>query len=181
MRFEVGQEIWIGDFHPHAPTHVTCPDCGGTGRLRVIFHDETQVSIECRNCAAGYDAPTGRIVIYQLEVKARRAIICGFENAHGNIRWHVDGSECSYRIIDDENAFSTEAEAVEWAKQREEQYEAEQRAKVFTKEKDTRTWAWNASYHRKCIKEAEKNIAYHTAKLNAAVVKAKEPVETEAV
>lgn len=179
MRFEVGQEIWIGDFHPLAPGYVTCPDCGGTGRLRVTFHDETQVSIECRNCASGYDAPTGRIVVYRQEASARRAVICGFENAHGKTRWHVDGSDCSYRIVDDEQAFEVEADALAWAKTREGQHEEEQRAKIERKEKDTRTWAWNASYHRNCAKRAQHDLEYHTAKLNVAKIKAKLPEAAE--
>lgn len=172
MRFEVGQEIWIGDFHPLAPTHVTCPDCGGTGRLRVTFHDETQVSIDCSNCAPGLDAPTGKITIYQQEIRARQASICGFENAHGKTRWHVDGTDCSYRIIEDEDAFASEAEAIAWAAQRQGRYEEDQRKKIFSKEKDTKTWAWNASYHRNRIKAAQKEIEYHTAKLTAAAIKA---------
>lgn len=179
MRFEVGQQIWIGDFSPLAPIYETCPDCGGTGRLRVTFHDETQVSIECRNCAAGYDPPTGRIVVYRHEANARRAVVCGFENAHGLTRWHVDGTDCSYRIVDDEQAFEIEADALAWAKAREGRYEEEQRAKIFQKEKDTRTWAWNASYHRNIIKRAQKDIEYHTAKLNAAKIKAKLPEAAE--
>lgn len=177
MRFAVGEEIWIGDFYALAPTFVTCPDCGGTGRLRVIFHDETHVSIECRNCSIGYDPPSGRITVYQQDVKAQRAKICGFENAHGKTRWHVDGTDCGYRIIEDENAFRTELEAIAWAKDREGKYEEEQRAKIFKKEKDTRTWAWNASYHRKEIKEFERRIAYHKSKLAVAALKAKEPAE----
>lgn len=181
MRFEVGQQIWIGEFSPLAPDYETCPDCGGTGSLRVTFHDDTQVSIECRNCAAGYDPPTGKIIVYRHQGGARLATVCGFENAHGATRWHVDGSDCSYRLIDDDQAFEAEADALAWAKAREGKYEEEQRGKIFSKEKDTRTWAWNASYHRNIIKRAQKDIEYHTAKLNAAKIKAKENVlQTEA-
>jgi hypothetical protein len=173
MRFEVGQQIWIGDFSPLAPCHETCPDCGGTGRLRVTFHDETQVSIACQNCAAGYDPPTGFVIVYRNSATARLATICGFENALGKTRWHVDGHDSGYRLVDDSDAFDTEDEAIAFAKRRAAEWEEEQRARIFKKEKDTRSWAWNASYHRRQIKEAEKNVAYHTAKLTAANLKAK--------
>jgi hypothetical protein len=173
MRFEIGQKIWIGEFTALAPDYEICPDCGGTGRLRVTFHDETQVSIECQNCAPGYDPPTGRVVVYRNKARARQAVVSGFENALGKIRWHVDSTYSGYRIVDDEDAFETEEKALAWAEARSEKYEQEQRAKIATKEKDTRTWAWNASYHRRCIKEAERQIAYHTAKLSVAALKAK--------
>ena len=180
MRFEVGQKIWIGEFCALAPVYETCPDCGGTGRLRVTFHDETQVSIECQNCGPGYNPPTGRVIVYQNESKARLATVTGFDNEHGKFRWHVDGTDCSYRIVDDEDAFETEGEALAWAKQREENNDRAQRAKIFAKEKDSRTWAWNASYHRKAIKDAEKQIKYHSAKLAAAAIKAKLPEPVDA-
>lgn len=175
MRFEVGQEIWIGDFSPLAAVYETCPDCGGTGRLRVTFHDDTQVSIECRNCSAGYDPPTGRVVVHRNVGKARKATVTGLEIQGGKTRWHVDGPNYSYRIMDDEDAFDTEAEAVAWAEKKSAAYEQEQRDRIFKKEKDTRTWAWNASYHRRCIKDAQRQIEYHSAKLAAAKVKAKKP------
>lgn len=176
MRFEVGQAIWIGEFHSLAPGCETCPDCGGTGRLRVTFHDDTQVSIECRNCAVGYDPPTGRVTVYRNRSAARQAVVCGFENAMGKTRWHVDGTEGGYRIVEDADAFEGETEALAWAKQREGLYEQEQRTQILTKEKDARTWAWNASYHRRCIKDAESKIAYHTSKLAIAAIKAKDPI-----
>jgi len=179
MRFEVGQQIWIGDFSPLAPLHEVCPDCGGTGRLRVTFHDETQVSIECRNCAAGYDPPTGRIVVYCNRAAAKKSIITGLEVHGDKVRWHVDACAGSYRIVDDEDAFETEADALAWAEKRAATYEAEQRDKISRKEKDTHTWAWNASYHRNNIKRAQKDIDYHTAKLNVAKVKAKLPEAAE--
>ena len=179
MRFEVGQKIWIGDFSPLSPLHETCPDCGGTGRLRVIFHDETQVSIDCRNCAAGYDPPTGKVVVYRNRASAKHAVISGLEVHGDKVRWHCDATAGSYRIVDDEDAFETEADALAWAQKRAAAYEVEQREKIARKEKDTHTWARNASYHRKNIKRAQHDLEYHTAKLAVAAIKAKQPEATE--
>lgn len=179
MKYEIGQAVWIGDFSPLAPTHVTCPDCGGTGRLRVTFHDDTQVSIDCRNCAPGYDAPTGKVVIYQNAARARQAVVTGMEMRDGKTRWHVDGTSNSYRIVDEEDVFDTEEAALAWAEQKSAAYIKEQRDRISAKEKDTRTWAWNASYHRKQIKEAQRQIEYHSSKLAVAAIKAKEPQPAE--
>lgn len=174
MRFEVGQTIWVGDFSPLAPVYETCPDCGGTGRLRVTFHDETQVSIECRNCSSGYDPPTGRIVVHRQAATARQATITGLEIEGGKTRWHVGGYSEGYRIVDDADAFDTKAEALAWAEGRAAAWEQEQRDRIFHKEKDARTWAWNASYHRRCMKEAQRQLEYHSSKLAVAAIKAKE-------
>lgn len=176
LRFEVGQQVWVADFSPLDPSYETCPDCGGTGRLRVIFHDETQVSIACQNCALGYDPPTGRIMVRRVAPNARQAIICGYES-HDKIRWHVDSVANCYRIFDDEKVFVTQAEAQARAESDAAEYEANERKRLFEKEQDTRSWAWNASYHRKQIKEAQRQIEYHTAKLSVAALTALEGLE----
>ena len=40
---------------------------------------------------------------------------------------------------------------------------------VTSEYKDTRSWAWNATYHRGCIRQAEKDLEYHRAKLAVAL------------
>ena len=174
MRYEIGQTIWVTDFSPMAPAHVTCPDCGGTGRLRVTFHDDTEVSVACANCSAGYDPPCGYVVVHRLRAGATQAIVTGLEVDRGKTRWHVDATSNSYRIVDDDEAFDTEAEALARALEKAAEYEQAERDRIFKKEKNTRSWAWNASYHRRCLKEARRQIDYHTSKLAVAAVRAKE-------
>lgn len=169
MRFEIGQQVWRATFGTRE-NFVTCPDCGGTGRLRVTFHDETQVSIHCQNCALGYDPPTGRIRVYDRRAEAVKTTITGMEVEGTEVQWRTADS---YRV-EDCDIFDNEADCLVAAQAKAEQFDLEERERVFKKEKDTRTWAWNASYHRKAIKEAQRQIEYHTSKLNAAVVKAKE-------
>jgi ribosomal protein S27E len=169
MRFEIGQEVWRASWDS-TTAYVTCPDCGGTGRLRVTFHDETQVSIGCQNCAPGYDPPTGRVRVYERHARAFRSVVTGLEMEGTRIRWRTNDSY----IVEDEDLFEDEAAALARATEKAAEADREERQRVLTKEKDTRTWAWNASYHRKQIKEAQRQIEYHTAKLNVAAIKAKQ-------
>lgn len=183
-KYEIGQEIFWASFSAHKSDYVTCPDCGGTGRLRVTFHDETTVSIPCANCSRGYEEPTGRIHVYCRKGEAKKARISGME---------VDGDKVEYRaeyhasdddgrvyrgcnIIKEGDVFLSEAEAQAKADQMAVDYDAEERAKIFKKEKDQRSWAWNASYHRKQIKDAERSLEHHKKKLAHAALKAKEKV-----
>lgn len=168
MKYEIGQMVWKASWDAH-DAHVTCPDCGGTGRLRVTFHDETQVSIECRNCQSGYDQPTGRVRVYDRQPKAQLVTITGVEINGTETRWR---SDCY--IIDEDVLFADQESALAKARAMCADLDQKDRDKVFQKEKDTRTWAWNASYHRKCLKDAQRNIEYHSAKLAVAKVKAKE-------
>ncbi len=170
IKYEIGQEVWRATCN-REETSVECPDCGGTGRIRVTFHDDTTVSIDCQRCALGYEPPTGRIAVYDRVAKAERVTITGID-----VR---SGEEPEYRtnvsyIIDENRLFETREEALACAEKLAEEWDREEREKIAKKEKDTRSWAWNASYHRNCIKRAEREIEHHTAKLNVASLKAKE-------
>jgi len=169
MKHQIGEVVWLASWEAQ-PAYVVCPDCGGTGRLRVTFHDETQVSIECRNCSAGFDPPTGRVKVYDRVPRAVEAKITGAEIDGDKVEWRTDQS---YRVPEAE-IYSNKADALFAAREKARQADREERDRVNQKEKDTRTWAWNASYHRRCIKEAQRQLEYHTAKLAVAVLKAKE-------
>lgn len=174
MKYEFGQQVWWATCQA-SENWETCPDCGGTGRLRVTFHDETQVSIDCRNCASGYDSPSGRVRWFGRVPEARKITISGFEFTDGNASYHSFFGQGSYYRIEEDALFATEAEAMEHAEKLAAEHDAAERAKFLTKEKDAHSWAWNASYHRNCLKRAQKEAEYHTAKLNVAKIKAKEP------
>ncbi len=168
VRFKLGDGIWIASWSTTQDS-VECPDCGGTGRLRVTFHDNTTVSVECRNCQRGYDPPSGRIRVFNRAPDATFGYVTGFEMRDGTIEWHTTAG----RYADDAKVFATEAEAIDHARAMCAEADEGERAKIAAKEKDTRSWAWNASYHRREIERAQKSIAYHESKLAVASLKAK--------
>jgi hypothetical protein len=141
----------------------------------VTFHDETTVSIECQNCSRGYNPPTGRVTRYVREGSIHLGTITGVEVASdGGIEYRLRQSENSSWLCKEGDLFSdtgaANARAIELAAEA----DAEEVRRISQKEKPTRTWAWNASYHRSAIKQANSNLEYHTRKLNAANLKARE-------
>lgn len=172
MKYSIGQAVWWATWDTW-PKQVTCPDCGGTGRIRCIMHDESIVSVDCGACSRGYEPPTGTVVCYEREAVAKQTAIIGVEMRHGEaIRYQTHGSYS----IEEGSLFPDKDSALAAAQLMTEEHNREELARIQQKEKDTRSWAWNASYHRKCIREAQKQIDYHTAKLNVAKVKAKEVI-----
>jgi hypothetical protein len=169
LRFHVGQLVWRASFDCTNDS-IECPDCGGTGRIRCLLHDDTLVSVECAGCRVGYDPPTGRVRTYRRTGQARATTISGYEVHESKVTWRTTDSY----LVDDENLFATEQEAQTRAAILAAEHDEEELRRIARKEKDTRSWAWNAHYHRKCIKDAEKQIEYHTKKLNVASLKAKE-------
>ncbi len=183
-KFQIGQNLYFVRAASYAGVKETCPDCGGTGRIRVVFHDDTMVSIDCANCAEGYNPPTGKITVYKPKCDVRYGTITGVSIRSSNVEYEISSSEPEpsddgrYYVgeyhLNEDNVFSTEEDAKVAAAEMFASLIAEKEKQITQKEKPTRTWAWNASYHRSAIKKAKENIEYHTRKLDAAVLHVKE-------
>lgn len=172
LRFQIGDTAWRATCEIRE-NHIQCPDCGGTGRLRVLFHDDTMVSIDCQNCGSGYNPPTGRIRVYDRTARAELTVITGVEVHGSTVEWRCEGCW----IVEDGKLFADEASAIVAAQALAVQLDSEERERILKKEKPERTWSWNAVYHRRCIKEAQRQIEYHTKKLAAANLKARDKEE----
>jgi hypothetical protein len=169
VKYEIGQEVWVASFKAHE-AFIVCPDCAGTGRLRVMFADDTIVSIECSVCGPGYEPPTGRIRVYDRRPLAMGTTITGVEVRDGKAEWRTGYSYS----VDEVNLFDNEAECLARAAELAAEHDREERDRINHREKPTKTWSWNAQYHRREIKEAKRRLEYHTAKLAVASLKAKE-------
>ena len=170
-KYNIGDTAWRRTFDS-SENYTTCPECGGDGRIRCILFDGTELSIDCEGCKQGYLPPTGRVRVYDRVARARLVSIDGFEVGRGGVEYRTNESgSCSY-IVKDTELFDTEQAALNAAAALVSATAREEREKINRKEKPTRTWSYHVHYHRNCIRRAEKDIAYHTAKLNVAKIKA---------
>lgn len=175
MTFNIGDTVWFaraGQFE----TQITCPDCNGSRRIRLILANDEQVSIDCGGCARGDKGSFGTITEYKFKAHVESFVIGGIETSPQETRYSTDRSSGAYYTHDGKDVFATQEEASERCKQLIKEATDRERDRLLKKEKDTRTWAWNASYHRRNIKEAEKQLNYHRAKLAIADARKKEPI-----
>lgn len=170
IRFQIGDPVFVATFEAHE-TWIECPDCAGTGRIRCMLPDDTMVSIECECCRRGYEGPFGRLLVYERKPFVCETVISGIEMREDGIEWRT---RCSY-LVKDANIFASRDDAMRRAEEIAAEQDRAERERIATKEKNTKSWAWNVHYHRREIREAEKRIAYHKAKLAVASLKAKEP------
>lgn len=163
---KLGDHVWVAIARGQHK-RITCPDCFGTAQLDVILKDGTQHSIECAGCKEGYLGPQGSIQTWEYEPKISVETVTHIEQQIGYPPEYRAGSYC-YKS---DQVFLTRDEAAARAAEMVIEQAKEEAEKIKRKEKDTKTWAWNAHYHRKQIRDAEKSIAYHTAKLAVAELK----------
>ena len=160
---------------------ITCPECLGSGRLRVILGDDSEVSIHCECCSRGYDGSLGRVQTYTFKARVEEVVITRIESSmHGDgLRTCYKFSGCYYD--DEKNLFATRLEALARAEQIREEHIADETKRLKYKEKQHKTWAWNVSYWRRGIRHAKEEIARYEARLAVAPKNPKEADEVKNV
>lgn len=176
-KYNIGDKVWYATSGT-TEKHLQCTDCFGKRFLMVIMGDDSQVPIHCENCSwsddrdswGGYREPYphGYVRHYEWSAKAEPRTIDGMEISNTKVEYRSSTGSGGYWRLEEDRIFFTEEEAIAKAEQLSIEHNAEELHKIATKEKPTRTWAWNLSYHRGCIKRAEKDLSYHTMKANSA-------------
>ena len=168
-KFKIGDKVWFAEVRS-VQKSVRCPECFGLKYLTVILGDQSEVTIDCAGCAAGYDPPKGFVIYYSWEPNVKQLTIKGMDLRDDSVTyWFVEGYGTEGLNVF-ANQEAAEIHALELAKEHEQQ----ELEKIHRKEKNNRTWSWNAHYHRACIRSAEKDLVHHKAKLEVAKLKSKD-------
>src|ERR1035437_4444904 len=162
----IGEVVWVAVAKKHEAVEQACPDCRGQKYLTVILGDASQVTIDCSTCSSGYGSPLGCVLVSTY--KPAVLVSSVQEIAKGDADNVVYSGEGFYRVTESELSDSS-VSAFTLAVKKSEDADTEEKARLQRKEKDSRTWAWNVTYHRRCIKQAEKDLAYHKSKLDVSL------------
>ncbi len=176
-KFQIGETVWVARFEM-VKQWLECPDCCGSGVLTVIKGDGLKVSIECTGCQSGYEPPKGRVYLYEHKESVRQTEITGIEQAVEDNKVVIKYRSTHDYIHDSAHITTTREEAVEIAQRLACNADREEKERFQKKEKPERSWAWNATYHRSQLKEAQKQVEYHSGKLAVAKLKQKGGVES---
>lgn len=171
--YNIGDKVWHVS-RKSTLEKVTCPECFGKKYLTVILGDDSQVTIDCAGCAAGYDPPRGYVTYYKQDVDVKQVVIDGMRITRDYVEYEINKTSCSCNIIKGSDVFWGRIEAEVRAKELAERWNKEQLAKIHRKEKNNHTWSWHVHYYRKQIRDAEKKIEYAEKQLDAAKAHVKE-------
>jgi hypothetical protein len=172
--FKIGDKVFKG-FYGRKERWVKCPDCFGSKRVKVVLGDDTEVSIECGGCyPGGFDPSLGIIRQYDYVTEAREHTVTGVNLRADVVSYELDNFGGSYYTATDQEVFATKDEAQAAAEEQRAHHEAEENRRLMAKTKDHKSWAWNATYHRRCAANAAKELAYHQEKARVCAAKSKE-------
>jgi len=170
--FTIGDKVFYASFDTKT-IQVSCPDCGGDRFVVVTYHDGTSVKVDCQGCyPGGIDKPTGTIPQYIKTAIAIPHTITGVSQRRvGEVEYYFDHNYCD---TNGQRTFATEEEALDCANSLKHDAEAEDNARKMVKTQQHKSYAWNASYHRKCAERATSDLKYHTEKAQLMASKAKD-------
>ena len=164
----IGDIVWVATWE-REQRWLPCPDCFGKKFLTVILGDDSRVTIPCSECGPGYNSSRGVVETWEERPSVAQVKLTGLELRPEGMEYR---SHSSYYKAD--RVFKTEEEAKAGAVVLTQQHNEEQKKRMLSKERGDKTWGWNATYHRNCIRTKTKEIAYHTEKLEAAKLHVKE-------
>lgn len=168
-KFQLGDTVYRA-YARQQPVWITCPECLGSGRLRVILGDDSEVSIACVCCDRGYEGSPGKIQTYKFMSDVHLEVITAIEMcSEGLLRYSVHGYS-----VNEYDIFATREEALNRAETLAIEHEAEEKKRLGYKEKQHKTWAWHVSYWRRVIRDAKETISRAETRLRVAPKNLKE-------
>ena len=170
--FNIGDKVFMATYGRN-DKFVTCPDCLGSKQVKVVLGDGTEILIECGGCdPGGYQCSTGRIRQYDYSVEAIERTVTGVKTTMSGTEYELDNfGGCSYYTGDQSKVFATEELAIAAVNLLKQQFEDEENKRLMAKTKDHKSWAWNATYHRRCIKDLERQLEHHRTKVEICATK----------
>ena len=159
--FAIGQEWWapIGTAEKVV---IPCPVCLGQLAVVVILGDGERIGVPCEACGKGFDGPRGTIEEWEHRPTVRRFVIAHVKSMWDD-RWTLESEDGQSRAFDELRA--TEAEALAVATQ---QAADQLKRNMQTRQRHRRNVTnatWSVRYHRDCIKDLERQIAWHQSRI----------------
>jgi len=170
-KFQIGDQVWIARCEQEQQW-ATCPDCGGTRYVTVIANGDTH-TVPCAGCSRGYESPSSVVPYWSYVPTVEQGVIGGVEVSGDSFEYRVPAGEHSSWIKTEAELFLTESEALQKAQAMQEEYDVKEKARIFSKKEEWRTWAWHVTYYRRQIRDAQATIERATQQLNYAQTKEK--------
>jgi hypothetical protein len=165
LKFGLGDPVYYSKFE-RAEFKIPCPDCGGTKKIQVTLHSGESWMIECGGCdPGGYSGPQGYITQTKFAEGCGQGVIEKIEiNSDTKVSYNVRSGGDSYCFKEDE-LFHTSEEALEFSSVLTAEHTKKTNENFLRKTRDEKSWAWNLTYHRQRILQAEKDIEYSRKKI----------------
>jgi hypothetical protein len=165
MPFVIGETYWLPVRTPEQVT-IPCPVCAGQLFVTVILGDGSHVTVQCDACGLGHERPRGTITEYRLSPSAIPFVIQDVVSFNAEKYWRVqsaDHRECEWADL-----CPTEAEALAVSEAACRKHDEDTEMSHARARKRSGHATWSIRYANDQIKQAERTIAWHRARISEA-------------
>lgn len=156
--------VYYRPLHTPIQVQVPCPVCNGNRSVEIILGTGEQLTVPCEGCGLGFSFSRGYIMEWRYEPGATTFTIASIEG-FSHDEWTLKsalGEQCSSRYL-----YASRDEALRVSTQDSLNQQEANAKRQSARKKDAKKLTWSVRYHRECIKDLERKIAYHQGKLQA--------------
>jgi len=140
--------------------YAPCPDCGG-GKCVVILTNAGMYEVPCETCSAGWEGPRGWVTVKEWRWTPAAVVLGEPQIREGKVTY-----ETRHGMFPPEELFEDEAVCAAHCAQRDEESRAAVEQQNWNRAKYGRSeTARRLNWHRTQLKQAERDVAYHAARV----------------
>lgn len=164
--YNIGDKVWWATCGTREVT-LPCSICFGKLKITLILGNDERIETPCDYCIIGFEKPKGYTNEYQRFSDVKEITITGKEVIENEKGRQVGYRYQSYILYKNKNIFDTKEEAEIAVKKLIIEYENSERERQSYKKKKNQThYSWSVGYHMKRLREANREIEYHSRKIN---------------
>jgi hypothetical protein len=157
--YNVGDKVWWAKCGTEEVKNL-CPVCYGKLEVILTLGNNEEVVIPCDYCGHGIDKPKGYVIEYEYIAEPTQVSITSVRSETG-----CQGEKREYNYgyyhLDNKDIFDTLEEASERCAEIVAQKTEDELKARHVKKVQYKSYSWNAGYHLRQIRDAERSISYH--------------------
>jgi len=158
---KVGDIIYVSRFGQKEVT-LDCPVCFGKKKVDLILGNGDSIELPCDYCRRGYEYPSGFIKRISMEANAEQMLVTAVKSTQTEKGEKFEYS-CGYFTYQAEDVFLVKSEALKDSVHKAEKHKIETETRAeYVKAQSNKSYSWNAGFHMRAVKDAKKNIEYHS-------------------
>lgn len=173
--FNVGDVVWWAKCGRN-DVSITCPVCIGKRKVVVILGDGEQVETDCDYCGKGYEGARGVVTEYQW-VAAIEQVSIDKKEVNESEKGRSVEYRHGYHCLDSTNVFDTKEGAEARVEEMIETHNKEESDRIARgKYNNLKSYSWHVGYHQRELKRAQHDMEYHSKKIVAMKLLAKDKI-----